>query len=132
MSKHPLQPLERDSHGVLRFKENRAVSALYEQLRTLKFDPWIILARDPNVTKDDLRQFAQLIGYSVSGASELSYMDEETLEAAQNAFDLESTGIDETKARNIFLEERHEAMIEAVKSLAVATFAIHEDDLEPR
>ncbi len=129
MSKHPLQPLERDSNGTLRFKENRAVSALYEQLRLLRIEPWALLARDANVTKDDLRQFAQLIGYSLSGVSELPYMDEETLEAAQNAYEL---GTSELEARNAHLEARHEAMIEAVKSLAVTTFAIHEDDLEPR
>lgn len=128
MSKHPIQPLELDLHNVLRFKENRVVSILYEKLRSMGIDPWSLLGRD-NVTKDDLRQFAQLIGYSHSGAQDLPYMDDKTLEAAKIAY---HSGKTELEARNEYLEERHRLMVEALTPLTLTAFVLHEDDLEPR
>lgn len=68
--KHPTQPLERDAHGALRFKRNEIVRYLLDQggidmnaLAVLPFSP------------EDRQQFAQLIGYSLVGYGELSYVD---------------------------------------------------------
>lgn len=48
-------------------------------------------------TQEDQTQFAQLIGYSLSGAGDLSYFDDETWEAANK---MASLGMDQTEARN--------------------------------
>jgi len=74
---HPIQHLERDEQGVIRFKENKIVSFLLEagpfdmnQIRAMPFD------------QNDREQFAQLIGYSLDGFGELSYVSNETYEQA--------------------------------------------------
>jgi len=65
----PLQPIEIAKDGVVRFKENRLVNYLLEA------GPFDLnhLARLPDITQDESMQFAQLIGYSVSGFGDLSY-----------------------------------------------------------
>jgi hypothetical protein len=78
MTKHPVQPLEKDSHGVLRFKENKIVRFLLDagpfnlnQIASMPFD------------NEDREQLAQLIGYSLSGFGELSYVSDETYNKAE-------------------------------------------------
>lgn len=73
MKMHPIQPTEKDERGVLRFKQNAIVRYLLDNgvidmnaLAALKF------------SQDDREQFAQLIGYSVSGYSELPYASDNT------------------------------------------------------
>lgn len=87
MSKHPMQPLERDAAGVIRFKKNAIVSFLLDAgphtMTTLALMPW---------TQEDREQFAQLIGYSVSGFSELSYASDAAYKASMAAYNkLEET-----------------------------------------
>lgn len=72
--KHPNQPVFLDEHGVARFMENRIVRFLLEagpfdmnQLAHMPFG------------KEDRSQFAQLIGYSVSGFGDLSYADSDSV-----------------------------------------------------
>jgi hypothetical protein len=65
----PMQPIEWDEHGVIRFKENRLVRHLLDNGGLDMND----LARVPGITDDERSQFAQLIGYSVSGYGDLSY-----------------------------------------------------------
>ena len=74
---HPIQPLEKDPNGVLRFKENKIVRFLLDnggydmnQIATMSF------------SKEDREQFAQLIGYSLCGFGDLSYVSDETYERA--------------------------------------------------
>jgi hypothetical protein len=78
MNKLPMQPIVWDDHGVIRFKENRIVRWL---LDAGPFDMNQIAAL-PGITDDERTQFAQLIGYSVSGAGDLPYFDDEVLEQA--------------------------------------------------
>jgi hypothetical protein len=75
---HPLQPLIQDQHGTLRFKANAIVQFLLEhgphdlnKLALMDF------------SDEDRIQFAQLVGYSLSGFSELSYVDDATYEQAE-------------------------------------------------
>ncbi len=78
--KHPMQPIEFDDQGVIRFKANAIVRYLItfaskkgcglNELSCLPFG------------NDDWTQLAQLMGYSVSGAGDLSYFDERILDAA--------------------------------------------------
>lgn len=71
---HPMQPLVRDPEGVIRFRANEIVRFL---LDAGPFD-MNALARMP-FSDEDQEQFAQLIGYSVSGFGDLSYADPETV-----------------------------------------------------
>ena len=77
MSKHPMQPVEIPEDGTIRFKDNKIVRFLLDagdidmnKLATIPF------------SDEDRMQFAQLIGYSVSGYGELSYASEESIEGA--------------------------------------------------
>ena len=79
MTRHPVQPLVYDEHGVFRFKKNAIVRFL---LDNGNFD--LDKLGRLNFTDGDWEQFAQLIGYSVSGFSDLSYVSEETLALASD------------------------------------------------
>jgi len=75
--RHPIQPLEKDEHGTVRFKSNAIVQHLLDaghcdmnHLAVMSF------------SQEDREQFAQLIGYSLSGYSELSYVRDDSYEAA--------------------------------------------------
>lgn len=130
MPKHPIQPLVRDEEeGRLRYHRNNAVEALYQELNSRGIDPYSVLAKSPNVTKDDMCQFVQLIGYSHDGATRQVGIDDETYHAAKEAFE---KGTPELEARNKWLERRHRRMMKKLKSLVSAMFTIDVDDLEPR
>lgn len=74
---HPRQPIAFDADGVVRFKENKIVSWMLEMGRAgHKFDLNIIATMCHRGQFDfaDLVQLDQLIGYSVSGFGDLSYV----------------------------------------------------------
>lgn len=73
MSKHPRQPTYTDEHGVERFVENEIVRWLLDNGRLDMND----IARQRHFSDEDRRQFAQLIGYSVSGYYDLSYAEDD-------------------------------------------------------
>jgi len=75
---HPTQPLILDDHGVVRFKANKIVRAL---LDTGKLNMNDIAVLD--FPLEDRIQFVQLIGYSVNGAGELSYMPADLIGEAE-------------------------------------------------
>lgn len=77
----PMQPMCLDPHGVVRFKENRIVSALYEHSR--KHGYGLNETAQGDFTADEHMQLAQLIGYSLSGYGELSYVTDEAYEQAR-------------------------------------------------
>lgn len=120
--KHPIQPLAPDESGTVRFKPNAIVRWLLDDG---PFDMNEIAMKRFSV--EDQEQFAQLIGYSLSGFSELSYVRDETYNTAER---MSETGETEDQARIAHLE----AMLEAVRSgLRIATpavFRIHPDDLD--
>ncbi len=74
---HPIQPLIKDGDGVVRFKLNAIVCHL---LNDGPFD--LNTIAEKGFSADDEEQFAQLIGYSLSGFGELSYVRDETFDAA--------------------------------------------------
>jgi len=66
--KHPMQKIVFDDRGVARFQTNKIIEYILDnggidlnQIARLDFD------------REDRAQFAQLIGYSVSGYGDLSY-----------------------------------------------------------
>jgi len=76
----PMQLLALDLDGVLRFKANAIVRFLLDagpfdmnQLALMNFEP------------EDREQFAQLIGYSLSGYGDLSYVSDGAYERAERA-----------------------------------------------
>ena len=71
--RHPVQPLLHDPHGTLRFKQNRIVRYL---LDVGPVDMNHLAERE--FPREDREQFAQLIGYSLSGFGDLSYVSDET------------------------------------------------------
>jgi hypothetical protein len=79
--RQPLQPLGLDQHGSVRFQENRIVRYLLDNggIDLNHLAGW---CADADVPKGDQEQFAQLIGYSLSGFSELSYVRDSTYERA--------------------------------------------------
>lgn len=79
---HPIQPLQTDAQGVLRFKENLIVRNLLEFAETRGMDMNTIAVAEHS--NEDRQQFAQLIGYSLSGYAELrSYVDDAAYMAAE-------------------------------------------------
>lgn len=75
---HPVQPLVKDEYGVVRFKKNAIVVYLLDagpfDLNKLSLMQY---------SNEDREQFAQLIGYSLSGFGELSYVSDKTFDRAE-------------------------------------------------
>ncbi len=78
--KHPTQPLAVNENGTLRFKRNAIVRYLLDEgpfdMNKLTLLPF---------SQEDREQFAQLIGYSLSGFGELSYVSDETYDRAERS-----------------------------------------------
>lgn len=72
-----MQKIYLDDNGTVRFKGNKIVRFLLEagpyDLNTLSL---------MNFDNDDWNQFAQLIGYSICGFSDLSYANEDIVDKA--------------------------------------------------
>ena len=79
-AKHPMQPVE-IVDNVARFKANVIVRFLLEWSSPRGVDMNAIAVM--NFSREDREQFAQLIGYSVSGASELGYVSDKTIAIAR-------------------------------------------------
>jgi uncharacterized protein (DUF1800 family) len=83
-----MQPLAWDDHGVLRFKANRIVRDLLDRATEAKIMDLHTIAVDAQVhgkyTQEERQQFAQLIGYSLSGYSDLrQYVTDRAWDRAQ-------------------------------------------------
>ena len=120
--KHPIQPLE-DHGGIIRFKENKIVSHLLEHGR--KTGCGLNELACMNFSKEDHMQLAQLIGYSLSGYSELSYVDDDSYSAAV----LMTKGKDEKDAKIEVLEEEIAALRKQLRKPMARLFGVHPDDL---
>lgn len=83
MAKQPMQPVVRADDGVLRFQQNKIVRALlsFATPRGMGMNE-IAMA---NFSAEDQMQFAQLIGYSLSGYGDLSYVTDESYAEARAA-----------------------------------------------
>lgn len=83
---HPMQPVV-DVNGVHRFKMNAIIDKLYDY--SLRHGYGLNEIALDNFSDDDRQQFAQLIGYSVSGYGTLGYCNEDVYEKAM----LQSEGL---------------------------------------
>lgn len=83
--KHPPQPIVKDGNGVLRFKQNAIVRYLLDNggidMNTISALPF---------SAEDRSQFAQLIGYSVSGYADLDYVTNREYERVTTPPDVRS------------------------------------------
>lgn len=84
--KHPRQPILLAADNVVRFKENKIVSWMLEMGRQGKAFDLNMIAVTPFSVEDRV-QLAQLIGYSVSGFGDLSYVPEAEVEACDKEAD---------------------------------------------
>lgn len=71
--RNPVQPLYKDEQGVVRFKPNSIVDYLF----TNKLIDLNKIA-SMNFPQDDREQFWQMLGYSLSGYGNLSFVSDET------------------------------------------------------
>lgn len=118
----PIQPLELDCDGILRFKENAIVRYILDNgnidlnhLARLKFN------------KEDRQQFAQLIGYSLGGYEELSYVTDKAYGVAVAMIE---EGLSEKDARIVYLENELDNLRAALKEPIARLYGIHPDDLD--
>jgi len=123
---HPIQPLEKDKHGTLRFKENKIVSHVLQCAEKHGGNLNDIAVMD--FTDEDRQQFAQLIGYSLSGYSELrSYVDDAAYAAAMEK-SKNSKKSDMEIERNYYRAELR-ALKKALQKPMARLFEKHPDDL---
>ena len=121
MAKHPIQPLVKDDHGVVRFKENALVRYLLDH-GGLDMNKLAMVS----FPREDREQFAQLIGYSHSGASDLSYMSDDVIEAARRAYDEQTTP---AGAMARVQAEKLDALRRALREPMADLFGVHPEDL---
>ena len=124
--KNPIQPLKDDAQGVKRFKANKIVQHLLDTHPACDMNT---LAR-MEFSDDDRQQFAQLIGYSLSGYCSLSsYVDDAAYYAAANV----AEGMSEKDARIAGLEQKLSELRAAVDMLRepiARLLEMHPDDLK--
>ena len=76
-ARHPIQQIVTDQSGIARFRKNKIVEFLLESSK-YDLNDLAMMGFDD----EDWTQFAQLIGYSVSGWSTLSYVSDEDVKRA--------------------------------------------------
>src|SRR5271154_845073 len=105
----PMQPIVKDSHGDLRFRENAIIRHIVDHAGDVvhpgapaidpktgkpyhqgKLDLSKLMAMD--FPQEDCEQFAQLMGYSITGYHELSYVSDESCSQASALADHVKSG----------------------------------------
>lgn len=114
----PMQPIETDSNGTKRFRENKIVQYILDnggidlnQLARVEFP------------REDRDQFTQLIGYSVSAAP----LSSDLINAADTVTE---EGVDTDRARIVYLEKQLASIREAFQQPVADLFNVHPDDLD--
>jgi len=117
-ARHPIQPLERDEHGVIRFKSNAIVRHLLDNYKLGTLNE---LARQ-EFSQEDWQQFWQLIGYSHANIPNVS---DEIWQAADAMY---RAGISELEARCNFLRDELDALKGALVEPMARLYSKHPDD----
>lgn len=123
--KNPIQPIVTDEVGILRFKENKIVNYLLDWAteRGMSLNELAAMS----FSNDDRQQFAQLIGYSVSGYGDLSdYVDEDAYGAA---CEMAENGLSEKDARIAHLDAELTAIRRGLREPIARLFGRHPDDI---
>lgn len=121
---NPIQPLTKDKKGVLRFKQNEIVAKLLDTHPTMSMNTIPTMG----FSNDDRQQFAQLIGYSLSGYGELrSYVDDTAYSTACTMVD---EGLDARDAKIAYLEHELFMIRSSLRAPIARLFGMHPDDLK--
>ena len=120
-----IQPILEDEHGTLRFRENKIVSVLLEFFRGKGMGMNELSCM--NFSREDWVQFAQLIGYSVGGWEELSYVSNEDRRAVERIIEKGESG-EQVKINS--LSEQLENLKEQLRKPISELYDIHPDDLK--
>lgn len=120
MSGHPMQPIVNG-----RFKPNAVVRYLLDNNGGTHIDMNALAVLD--FSQEDREQFAQLIGYSLSGFGELGYVSDETYATASA---MSEADISEQDARISYLEKVLGDVRAGLRAIVPSVFKIHPDDLE--
>lgn len=114
---HPMQPVSLDKDGVMRFKPNQIINHLFDtgkldlnQLATMKF------------SNNDREQIAQLLGYSVSGYGDLSYVSRESLAVADAMCLPENMAKSELQLQNEHLRDELKLFRDTMAQACIETF----------
>ena len=119
--KHPMQPIEEDKNGVLRFKPNAIIDYLFKQgLIDLN------AIATMNFSKEDRQQLAQLLGYSLDGYSSLNYVTDQDY---ATAITMSEEPLSEDKARIQVLENMLSSLRDSLRQPMADLFGIHPEDL---
>jgi hypothetical protein len=84
---NPMQPIIKDPEGTIRFQQNDIVADLldFASARGLDMNEIVKRACFKTYSQNDLCQFYQLIGYSLSGYHELNHVSDKHAKAATKA-----------------------------------------------
>lgn len=122
--RHPIQPIITDKHGVVRFKENKIIRYLLDHGGISLND---LAQKDFSV--EDREQLAMLIGYSLSGFSELSYVTDDTYNLAQAAYEAQEKGEDVRDTQIATLRRNRAYFRKILRGPISAIYGIAEEDL---
>ena len=120
--KHPFQPVYKDDNGTLRFKGNAIVE-------------WLISEGSLNMnaiakktfSREDRAHFAQLIGYSVYGWSELGYVNNNDYDTIREIID--NTELSSKDAELEMLRKKIRTLTGLIRDLTCKVFNIAPEDL---
>jgi hypothetical protein len=120
---HPIQPLAKDEHGHVRFKQNKIIVHLFE---TGKLDLNSLF----EFPKEDRQQIKQLLGVSLSHYGECVNfgVDDDAYNAAHAYYD-EGT-INSYEARILALESEISWIRSELRGPIARLYGVHEDDLK--
>lgn len=124
-SRRPIQPIEVDKNGDLRFVENKIVNKLLELVGEGVLNEMATW----DVSDEDRMQFAMLIGYSLGGFAELCYTSDEVYSAARA---MAEDGMSEEEGRLNYYEDLFKQLREQLKEPMGALFGKHPDDFTDR
>lgn len=122
--KHPIQPLEYDEHGTLRYKRNQIVCDLLDKAGAHGLDLNAIATK--GYTQDDQAQLAQLIGYSHGGAQDLSYFPRRI---SRDSYLMFTKSISEEEARVQNLDLVVTQVKELVSESMSVLYGLHPEDI---
>jgi hypothetical protein len=122
----PMQPVAKDADGNPRFLENRLVRHLLDVSTSKGFglNQLALVEASP----DERAQFAELIGYSLQGYAELSYVSDERVEAANAMAENPGANADRLMAQRAL--DRLRVFRESIREPIAALFGVHLDDLK--
>ncbi len=123
--KHPIQPIEKDKDGVPRFKQNAIIRYLIDV--GYKHGCGLNDLARMNFSNEDWMQLAQLIGYSLNGYGELSYVDNDSYGVAEV---MSKSDENEKDVRIQYLENELAAIRESLRVPMARVFGVHPDDLK--